>query len=127
MYNENLPYHFFYFLTNLHDIFFRLIELDLKYSANPQNLFEAVCISLVNWNVRQATIAAPVAPVVAKATPNPIEVQPVKLDEKPSNANIQQSNINNKPAETFSDNINKLWGSVLLKIKEREDKECQTK
>ena len=32
---------------------FARIELDLKYSVNPQNLFEAVCISLVGVKLPQ--------------------------------------------------------------------------
>ena len=97
---------------------FARIELDLKYSSNPQNLFEAVCMSLVNWNVRQAP-AQVVATRIEPSYVKPVIEQPTKIVEEGSNNNVQQSNINNKSMETFNDGINKLWGSVLLKIKEK--------
>ena len=100
---------------------FARIELDLKYSANPQNLFEAVCISLitmqgqnkatVNTQISQPTMQPafqPVQPKVIAAQPEPVK----PVDDIFSNK-VDTS------ANTISNEINKLWGSVLLEIKKR--------
>ena len=98
---------------------FARIELDLKYSANPQNLFEAVCISLIK-SQRQVVITAQepvrvvdnVVPVgLTKANENVFEkTQPI-INSNNNNINL---NISNKDNE-----INKVWGNVLLEIKKR--------
>ncbi len=101
---------------------FARIELDLKYSANPQNLFEAVCVSLVNYGV-QKVYSQPVVNKVLSAEVKTSVVQNTQAnDTSANNSNkiLEQVNINNnQPTSTFSEDINKLWGSVLLKIKQR--------
>ncbi len=99
---------------------FARIELDLKYSTNPQNLFEAVCISLINV---KNNIETPKP--IYKAEPlnnvvNPIPINPnsntVSVNNSISNNNDINVNINNK---VQNNQIDKLWGSVLLEIKKR--------
>lgn len=104
---------------------FARIELDLKYSANPQNLFEAVCVSLVNWGVKNLQPREIVQPAQsAKTTPqlvkpnvvrNPVEI----VNSDSNNISIKPNITNSQAPSTFGEDINKLWGSVLLKIKER--------
>lgn len=94
---------------------FARIELDLKYSANPQNLFEAVCISLLGAQrgaVKEVYIPVP---QTVNASTKPL------IDEKPQQISpIINSNNNNANTNiTNSSDINKLWGSVLLEIKKR--------
>ena len=98
---------------------FARIELDLKYSANPQNLFESVCVSLINASKCE------VDKVVENTTPNiapAINVQQSAPSQPTvntsSNTNQTTENISNKPAEPINNEVGKLWGSVLLKIKE---------
>jgi len=97
---------------------FARIELDLKYSANPQNLFEAVCISLLSVQ-RQGAVREIYIP--ASQPVNNVPIQPVKAERVvENNAPIINSNHNNANVNiTNSSDINKLWGSVLLEIKKR--------
>ena len=105
---------------------FARIELDLKYSANPQNLFESVCISLLNTPKReQNNVVNNVASAPSPATN--IQQTPISSN---SNTNQSSVNISNKqstasadtvsvrPESVQNNEIGKLWGSVLLKIKE---------
>ncbi len=107
---------------------FARIELDLKYSANPQNLFESVCVSLLNPSKHTQpsveNVVSAIAPAVnvqqqssvsGQQSAN-VNVQPVS--NATSNTNPTNVNISNKPAQTINNEIGKLWGSVLLKIKE---------
>lgn len=83
---------------------FARIELELKYSVNPQSLFEAVCVNLMNSPVEK------VAENFNTTSEKPI-AQPASNIVKPVE-NIQNKVVNN--AE-----VDRLWGSVLLQIKER--------
>ena len=95
---------------------FARIELDLKYSVNPQSLFEAVCISLINnkdLNIAEVYKSTNVMPRT-NATVN---------TSKQAVNNIIDSSINqnSQPAEkdiTTNKEVDTLWGKVLLKIKE---------
>ncbi len=81
------------------------IELDLKYSLNPENLFESACLELVDTN----SVASP-QPTAVK--PQPTVTKPAEKIETPKQ---------NQPAqvETKSSNdAERLWGNVLLKVKE---------
>ena len=103
---------------------FARIELELKYSANPQNLFEAVCISLITLQGKDKTVSPISQASVQSATqtfnqpanqPKPVspQIEPVKsVDDIFSNKINTSSNTNNNE-------ISKLWGSVLLEIKKR--------
>lgn len=105
---------------------FARIELDLKYSANPQNLFEAVCVSLIggtnqiNFNTKE--IVNTQQPIINNATASNNLTQPNNVSINASNINISNnnnvsSNISN--IGTFNAEIDRLWGSVLLEIKKR--------
>lgn len=103
---------------------FARIELELKYSANPQNLFEAVCISLITMQGQDKivtseikSVAQPVAKTLVQPATQPklesIQFEPEKsIDDIFSNKVSVGTNIN-------SNEISKLWGSVLLEIKKR--------
>lgn len=134
---------------------FARIELDLKYSINPQNLFESVCVSLLNMpkkeviNSSNQNVAynSTLNNNVANAkevtsninnTQNKTNSQVDKTNTQlqsgnynlSSNNNVDNLNISNKiendvfNEKSLNDNmpsleIDKLWGKVLIKIKER--------
>ncbi len=70
---------------------FSEIELDLKYSLNPENLFESVCLQLVDVGNMPT----------ANATKLTVTAQPKQQE---------------KPTQTLD--ADKLWGNVLIKVKE---------
>lgn len=72
------------------------VELDLKYSINPENLFESTCLDLV---VTPAVL--PAQPVVFSAQ-QPVQAQP-KIE----------------PEAVSSNETDRVWGNVLIKAKER--------
>jgi len=80
---------------------FAQIELDLKYSLNPENLFEMVCLELMKMgnesrnttNLQQKTIVSAMQPV----------------------SNVQQPIFQQVKEQT---EIEKVWGNVLIKVKE---------
>ncbi len=76
---------------------FASVELDLKYSINPENLFESTCLDLVS-----APTVLPAQPVVFNAP-----VQPQVVQQK------------QEPAAVSSNETDKVWGNVLIKAKER--------
>ncbi len=92
---------------------FAQIELDLKYSLNPENLFETVCLSLMQSNSNTKTESAQQNTLIHMQnngrTPamTPTEVVPPPAFNEP----IQET----KPAQT---EVEKLWGNVLIKVKE---------
>ncbi|MBQ7798793.1 MAG: DNA polymerase III subunit gamma/tau [Clostridia bacterium] len=123
---------------------FARVELDFKYSVNPQNLFEAVCISLIKSQTQtQQNIVANVQPASSVIQNNVVSNQNVTpsngLNQSvvPSNNvaynNIQSTNLKNNVVSnnntssmnisnsnvSFTSEIDRLWGSVLLEIKKR--------
>lgn len=73
---------------------FAEVELDLKYSINPENLFESTCLSLlVNPTTITTETKAPAQVVV------PVQQPEIKVES--------------------SNEIDKIWGNVLIKTKER--------
>ena len=73
---------------------FAEVELDLKYSINPENLFESTCLSLlVNPTTMVTETKAPTQVVV------PVQQPEIKAES--------------------SNEIDKIWGNVLIKTKER--------
>lgn len=87
---------------------FARIELELKYSVNPQSLFEAVCVNL---------IACPEAEPIFEQTQPKREINVAPQTTQPSNIAKPVENIQNRA--THSDEIDQLWGKVLLHIKEK--------
>lgn len=78
---------------------FAKIELDLKYSLNPENLFESACLELLsNGGKAQNTENVP-----TKNASTPVQ-----------NAEVEKSSeIKREQTE-----IEKIWGNVLLKVKQ---------
>ena len=106
---------------------FARIELDLKYSANPQNLFEAVCISLLNKSNYQSNNLEILSNARTGAGNNfgakiieNVSSQQVQnsIVEKSTNNDAQQVQ-NPVVKQTFNSEIDRLWGTVLLEIKKR--------
>ena len=93
---------------------FARIELDLKYSINPTSLFEAVCVDLLSSPEvaisKTVTESVPVVEKNVKDVPSNIS--------SGSNICVDNVNIQNVVKKT-NDEIDKLWGTVLLKIKEK--------
>ncbi len=93
---------------------FAEVELDLKYSLNPENLFDATCLSLLNCKKN-------------------IDIQPSKeyveqktiIQNTNNNENRMQDNTNQAIQQTKQTddsekaNIERVWGNVLIKVKER--------
>lgn len=77
---------------------FASVELDLKYSINPENLFESTCLDLVSLSV----------PLV--------EVQSVVGSAQ---IPVQQPVVKAEPVAVSSNETDKVWGNVLIKAKER--------
>lgn len=99
---------------------FARVELDLKYSANPQNLFEAVCISITKniatmpHGTMQADITQTVErKVVATSIPHVNELDSVNVQAaRPQGQPVVSNEIKS------GNDVDQLWGKVLLKIKE---------
>ena len=79
---------------------FAKIELELKYSLNPENLFESACLELVDFGVQ---------PQVVAQQPQTVVQQPV-VTSQPKAQPVEQ-----KREQT---EIERIWGNVLLKVKE---------
>ena len=73
------------------------VELDLKYSINPENLFESTCLDLV-------------------VTPTVLPVQPTVLNAQQP---VQAVQPKAEPAAVSSNETDRVWGNVLIKAKER--------
>lgn len=123
---------------------FARIELDLKYSVNPQNLFESVCVSLIDYgkvmpmsnvaplkpisNTQQTNVATNIAQSSNQSVAQSSDIkeqntnmaQSINMNgniTSVSNSNTTQAKISN--VGTFNSDIDRLWGSVLLEIKKR--------
>lgn len=85
---------------------FAEVELELKYSLNPENLFESTCLSLLpDSKVTPSVVNRPVQ------TARPIQSnQPVVSQPKIAEPVVE------KREQTA---IERVWGNVLLKVKER--------
>ena len=82
---------------------FAQIELDLKYSLNPENLFETACLTLMQGGSEQPQVVVQ-------------QVQPV---EKPKVVAQPVDVVMPEPAkEVQQTEIEKVWGNVLIKVKE---------
>ena len=101
---------------------FAEIELDLKYSINPENLFESACLSLFDLKSEGETNN--------QATKQVNTQENIKNNEnltKTSEKNFElggkiekNENILTKSQKNENQTkIEKVWGNVLLKVKER--------
>lgn len=80
---------------------FARIELDLKYSLNPENLFESACLDLLQSEEKTKVEIKEIKTNVVPADLTPANETKVNLQEK------QQTEAE------------KVWGNVLIKVKER--------
>jgi len=103
------------------------IELDLKFSLNPENLLTSACVSVmsvetgdkvINKSINQTEIKPEikVAPQMSATEINVSENKQVdntnKLEQPSNNQIIDENASNNVP-------IGRIWGEVLLKIKSK--------
>lgn len=101
---------------------FAEIELDLKYSLNPENLFESACLEMLDYNDIEKNVSkldstyknATANNVDTKSTTNKnienFEKVEIPNELKDKNLSVQNS--------TQNSNIDKIWGNVLRKVKE---------
>lgn len=95
------------------------IELDLKFSMNPKNLLESVCVGLANTTQgvaspqnTQPVVSQKVAQTPAQQVTNPIQSN---ITIKPASANIPTA----QAETTNSTDVEKVWGEVLRRVKEK--------
>ena len=84
---------------------FAKIELELKYSLNPENLFESACLELFEFEkteMQVKPVSQPVAVASAPVQQVPADVTPVEVENKREQTEIER-----------------IWGNVLLKVKEK--------
>lgn len=91
---------------------FARIELELKYSLNPENLFESACLELIDFEDKTNQYIKP------------------NVTQPNNNQNLAQQNVNVqslnsqandiKPVEEKREQteIERIWGNVLIKVKE---------
>ena len=99
---------------------FSEIELDLKYSLNPENLFESACLEMID-----VTRENSLGPVDATPIGNS-KIQLNTKNEVVDNSNMDLQEIKDVPSEMKdssqpiqNSNIDRIWGNVLLKVKEK--------
>lgn len=87
------------------------IELDLKFSLNPENLIESTCVNIMM--LKAEDVVKPVVPPVKKIDVKPVEqvIQPVK--ELPKEEQFKTEEKSSKVE------AGRIWGNVLLKVKEK--------
>lgn len=92
------------------------IELDLKYSLNPKNLLESVCIGLID-----SSNVGTVTNVVEKKQPIATTNTTEQLVKVQTSQKEQQSTAPNKNVVSQNTNgdIERVWGEVLKRIKEK--------
>lgn len=84
---------------------FAQIELDLKYSLNPENLFEMACLELMRVeNVNNQQI---------KQNQHIVNAPQVKEVKQEENVNVKVELPTKQQTDT-----EKIWGNVLIKVKE---------
>ena len=82
---------------------FAQIELELKYSLNPENLFETACLTLMGNSQPNIVVQ-----------PQVISVQPAPQPQ----VQVQQAVVQPKEEKREQTEIEKIWGNVLIKVKE---------
>ena len=85
------------------------IELDLKFSLNPENLIESTCVNIMTLKSEEVAIKE-VVQVVKKEESRPVVEQP----------KVEQPIIQEKKEESSNQvEVGKIWGNVLIKVKEK--------
>ena len=101
---------------------FAEIELDLKYSLNPENLFESACLEMLDYNDIEKNVSkldstyknATANNVDTKSTTNK-NIEDFEKVEIPNELKDKNFSVQNS---TKNSNIDKIWGNVLRKVKE---------
>ena len=101
---------------------FAEIELDLKYSLNPENLFESACLEMLDYNDIEKNVSK-LNSTYKNATANNVDT---KLTKNKCIENFEKAEIPNELKDknlsvqnsTQNSNIDKIWGNVLRKVKE---------
>lgn len=101
---------------------FAEIELDLKYSLNPENLFESACLEMLDYNDIEKNVSkldstyknATANNVDTKSTTNK-NIENFEKVEIPNELKDKNFSVQNS---TQNSNIDKIWGNVLRKVKE---------
>lgn len=88
---------------------FSEVELNLKYSLNPENLFEATCLELISFDTQPIQVQQPQQVQTTLA-------QPTQSNPQVNNETAQN---NQSPQNANQLRIEKVWGNVLLKVKEK--------
>ncbi len=99
---------------------FSEVELNLKYSLNPENLFESACLQLFADNSEakpQPSLVKPQNQQVGAQTSNVQTAQPQIQPAAQTQTQAVQSNQPNQ-TPTQSTEIDRLWGNVLLAVKQ---------
>lgn len=94
-------------------------ELDLKYSLNPENLFESACLGLIDFDKTKNDIA--INQTKQKTNNQSVsENANSKKDMTPSevNKNTINETAPNNTKDISQSQIDKIWGNILLKVKE---------
>ena len=101
---------------------FAEIELDLKYSLNPENLFESACLEMLDYNDIEKNVSKPDT-TYKNATANNVDtksttnknIENFEKVEIPNELKDKNFSVQNS---TQNSNIDKIWGNVLRKVKE---------
>lgn len=96
---------------------FSKIELDLKGSLNPRNLFESVCVSLIKKETK--SIASAQGDNLPPPMPRERVVQNVKEPEVEIKKEVLQTQKIEDNSNEEQTDIGKIWGEVLITIKEK--------
>lgn len=88
---------------------FSEVELNLKYSLNPENLFESACLQLFDESEAKPMPSVELKPQQPLVQPQP---QPATAPPAPS-APLE---VTPNPAQ--SSELNRVWGNVLIKVKD---------
>ena len=94
---------------------FAEIELELKYSLNPENLFESACLGLISFNDENS-----IKVVSNQAKPEPV-IQPVQQMNNVVMLDVESSPFKTEKVEDLTNQsaVEKIWGNVLIKVKEK--------
>ena len=92
------------------------VELDLKFSLNPENLIEACCVNIMALRSEEMIATKPVVNMVTpkvevKQVEQPIKQEPI-VDETINSAIVKEL----RPSEIEA---GRVWGNVLLQVKEK--------
>ncbi len=108
---------------------FAEIELNLKYSLNPENLFESACLTLldedkINLNTNQSQQTAQNKAVSnniqnsAAQNVNQTNINNNGVQQKDVQNMVNNQNNTNNKTQASNPEIERVWGNVLVKVKE---------